>query len=143
MSGQPTRKHPATWVPTLYFAEGLPFYAVNFMALAFYQRMGVSNTVITFVISLLAWPWTLKPTSGTLEVVFQHLLGRPPFDDTGVRDELRQRVNRIPGVDIPLSRLELRPSFPLARLAADEGLTAAIDTHTWFVDRLRRGTEAA
>jgi alkylated DNA nucleotide flippase Atl1 len=45
------------------------------------------------------WPWTLKPTSGTLEVVFQHLLGRPPFDDTGVRDELRQRVNRIPGVD--------------------------------------------
>jgi len=61
MSGSLTKKHPATWVPTLYFAEGLPFYAVNFMALAFYQRMGVSNTVITFVISLLAWPWTLKP----------------------------------------------------------------------------------
>ena len=34
MSGQPTRKHPAAWVPTLYFAEGLPFYAVTFMALA-------------------------------------------------------------------------------------------------------------
>jgi len=61
MSGQPTRKHPAAWVPTLYFAEGLPFYAVNFMALAFYQRMGVSNAVTTFVISLLAWPSTLKP----------------------------------------------------------------------------------
>ena len=30
-------------------------------------------------------PWTLKPTSDTLEVVFQHLLGRPPFDDTAVR----------------------------------------------------------
>src|SRR5512146_2240771 len=55
------KTHPAAWVPTLYFAEGLPFYAVNFMALAFYQRMGVSNAVITFVISLLAWPWTLKP----------------------------------------------------------------------------------
>jgi PAT family beta-lactamase induction signal transducer AmpG len=53
--------HPASWVPTLYFAEGLPFYAVNFMALAFYQRMGVSNAVVTLVISLLAWPWTLKP----------------------------------------------------------------------------------
>ncbi|MGE5109982.1 MAG: MFS transporter [Acidobacteriaceae bacterium] len=57
----PKKTHPAAWVPTLYFAEGLPFYAVNFMALAFYQRMGVSNAVITFVISLLAWPWTLKP----------------------------------------------------------------------------------
>jgi MFS transporter, PAT family, beta-lactamase induction signal transducer AmpG len=53
--------HPAAWVPTLYFAEGLPFYAVNFMALAFYQRLGVSNAVVTLVISLLAWPWTLKP----------------------------------------------------------------------------------
>lgn len=55
------RSHPATWVPTLYFAEGLPFFAVNFMALIFYQRMGVSNTVTTAVVSLLAWPWTLKP----------------------------------------------------------------------------------
>ncbi len=62
MPGNPTKKHhPATWVPTLYFAEGLPFYAVNFMALTFYQRMGISNALITFVISLLAWPWTLKP----------------------------------------------------------------------------------
>jgi PAT family beta-lactamase induction signal transducer AmpG len=52
---------PAAWVPTLYFAEGLPFYAVNFMALLFYQRMGVSNAVTTVVVSLLAWPWTLKP----------------------------------------------------------------------------------
>jgi len=55
------RTPPAVWVPTLYFAEGLPFYAVNFMALLFYQRMGVSNAVTTLVISLLAWPWTLKP----------------------------------------------------------------------------------
>ena len=28
---------PAVWVPTLYFAEGLPFYAVNMMALIFYS----------------------------------------------------------------------------------------------------------
>jgi MFS transporter, PAT family, beta-lactamase induction signal transducer AmpG len=55
------RTHPAAWVPTLYFAEGLPFYAVNFMALFFYQDMGISNALITFVVSLLAWPWTLKP----------------------------------------------------------------------------------
>lgn len=59
--GESRRKHPAAWVPTLYFAEGLPFYAVNFMALLFYQRMGVSNAVTTVVVSLLAWPWTLKP----------------------------------------------------------------------------------
>jgi PAT family beta-lactamase induction signal transducer AmpG len=58
---QPVRRHPASWVATLYFAEGLPFYAVNLMALTFYQRMGVSNAVNTLVISLLGWLWTLKP----------------------------------------------------------------------------------
>ncbi len=55
------RTSPAAWVPTLYFAEGLPFYAVNFMALLFYQGMGVSNATTTVVVSFLAWPWTLKP----------------------------------------------------------------------------------
>ena len=53
--------HPACWVPTLYFAEGLPFYAVALMALIFYQRMGVGNDVIAFTTSLLALPWSLKP----------------------------------------------------------------------------------
>ena len=65
------RRPPAAWVPTLYFAEGLPFYAVNFMALLFYQRMGVSNAVTTLVVSLLAWPWTLKPLWSPLLEMYQ------------------------------------------------------------------------
>jgi len=55
------RTHPARWVPTLYFAEGLPFYAVSLMALIFYQKMGIRNDVIAFATSLLALPWSLKP----------------------------------------------------------------------------------
>jgi PAT family beta-lactamase induction signal transducer AmpG len=55
------RRNPALWVPTVYFAEGLPYYAVNFVALFFLQKMGVSNTVNTLAISLLALPWSLKP----------------------------------------------------------------------------------
>ena len=63
-SSSATRRNgyrPSLWVPTLYFAEGLPFYAVNMMALIFYSRMGISNAVITATVSLLALPWTLKP----------------------------------------------------------------------------------
>ena len=74
MAGAPSRPrtaHPASWVPTLYFAEGLPFFAVNFMALVFYQRMGVSNAVTTLVVSLLAWPWTLKPLWSPLLEMFR------------------------------------------------------------------------
>ncbi len=82
------------------------------------------------------WPWTIRPTAGSVEVVFQHLLTRPPFGDTGLRDELRQRINRIPGVNLPMSRLELRPSFPVERLVGDEGLHAAIEAHAWFLEQL-------
>lgn len=52
---------PGLWVPTLYFAEGLPFYAVSMMALIFYSRMGVDNSTITATVSLLGLPWSLKP----------------------------------------------------------------------------------
>ncbi len=58
---RPRQAHPALWVPTLYFAEGLPFYAVALIALTFYQRSGVSNQVIALTTSLLALPWSLKP----------------------------------------------------------------------------------
>ncbi|HUO59433.1 MAG TPA: MFS transporter [Candidatus Acidoferrales bacterium] len=52
---------PASWVPTLYFAEGIPFYAVSLMALIFYQRLGVRNDVIALTTRLLGIPWSLKP----------------------------------------------------------------------------------
>lgn len=48
-------------MPTLYFAEGLPFYTVSLMALIFYQRAGVRNEVIALATSLLGIPWSLKP----------------------------------------------------------------------------------
>ncbi len=57
----PNRTHPAKWVPTLYFAEGLPFYAVSLIALTYYQRRGLTNTVIAASTSFLLTPWSLKP----------------------------------------------------------------------------------
>jgi len=60
-TNQRTHAAPAGWVPTLYFAEGLPFYTVGLIALIFYQRMGVRNEVIALATSLLAIPWSLKP----------------------------------------------------------------------------------
>jgi PAT family beta-lactamase induction signal transducer AmpG len=60
-SNQSKATHPAKWVPTLYFAEGLPFYAVALIALTFYQRRGITNIVIAATTSFLAFPWSLKP----------------------------------------------------------------------------------
>lgn len=65
------------------------------------------------------WPVVLYP-SGKCEVVFQHMSVRPPFDDVQLREEFRQKLNKIPGVDLPSSKLELRPGFPLSVLADEE-----------------------
>src|SRR6185312_4609999 len=45
------------------------------------------------------WPLVFYP-SGRIEVVFQYLAARPPFDDAALRDELRVRLNEMEGVEI-------------------------------------------
>jgi PAT family beta-lactamase induction signal transducer AmpG len=52
---------PAFWVPTAYFAMGLPFIAIAQASVLMYKNMGVSDTQIAFWTSLIMIPWTLKP----------------------------------------------------------------------------------
>ena len=49
------------WVPTLYFAEGLPYVAVMTVAVIMYKRLGLSNTEIALYTSWLYLPWVIKP----------------------------------------------------------------------------------
>lgn len=49
------------WIPTLYFAEGLPYVAVMTLAVILYKRLGLSNTEIALYTSWLYLPWTIKP----------------------------------------------------------------------------------
>ncbi len=51
---------PIAWVPTLYFAMGMPFVVLNMVASLMYKGMGVSDTKIAFWTSLIMLPWTLK-----------------------------------------------------------------------------------
>ena len=54
-------KSPKTWVPTLYFAMGLPFVILNMVTTLMYKGMGISDSLIAFWTSLIMLPWTLKP----------------------------------------------------------------------------------
>ena len=49
------------WVPTLYFAEGLPYIAVMTLSLVMYKRMGISNTEVALYTGWLNLPWVIKP----------------------------------------------------------------------------------
>ncbi len=54
-------KNPWSWVPTLYFAEGLPYIIVMSVSVIMYKRLGISNTDIALYTSWLYLPWVIKP----------------------------------------------------------------------------------
>ena len=53
--------NPWLWVPTLYFAEGIPYFLVNNISVMMFTRMGVPNGQMALFTSLLYLPWTIKP----------------------------------------------------------------------------------
>ncbi|MDP9043309.1 MAG: MFS transporter [Pseudomonadota bacterium] len=62
MDTEPTvLRSPMTWVPTLYFAEGLPFYSVALIAGLMYKSMGVGNDSIARWTGLIGLAWVFKP----------------------------------------------------------------------------------
>lgn len=49
------------WIPTLYFASGLPYHAITSISDIMYKDMGISNGEVAFYTSFLLIPWTIKP----------------------------------------------------------------------------------
>lgn len=56
-----TNRNPWLWIPTLYFAEGIPYFIVNNISVLMFAKMGVPNGEMALFTSLLYLPWTIKP----------------------------------------------------------------------------------
>jgi len=54
------KRNPWFWVPTLYFAEGVPYFVVNNISVMMFAKMGVPNGQMAFFTTLLYFPWFLK-----------------------------------------------------------------------------------
>lgn len=54
-------RNPWAWIPTLYFAQGLPYVAVMTISVIMYKRLGLSNTDIALYTGWLYLPWVIKP----------------------------------------------------------------------------------
>ncbi len=54
-------KNPWLWVPTLYFAEGIPYFLVNTISVVMFTDMGMPNGQMSLYTSLLYLPWVIKP----------------------------------------------------------------------------------
>ena len=48
-------------MPTLYFAEGIPYFIVNVISVTMFKRLGMSNGDLAMYTSLLYLPWVIKP----------------------------------------------------------------------------------
>lgn len=55
------KRSPISWIPTLYFAMGMPFVVLNMVCTLMFKGLDVSDTQIALWTSLIMLPWTLKP----------------------------------------------------------------------------------
>jgi alkylated DNA nucleotide flippase Atl1 len=102
---------------------------------------GTNDEVSCFLIApsaqpgMTIWPLVIYP-SGYVEVVFQHLSRRAPFDSLSLREEFRGLLSEIRGIDIDPNRLSLRPSFSLELLGGIEERRRLAVVLAWFLAQL-------
>src|SRR5512133_4086203 len=64
-------RNPWAWIPTLYFAQGIPYVVVMTLSTVMYKRLGISNTDIALYTSWLYLPWVIKPLWSPLVDLFK------------------------------------------------------------------------
>ena len=69
-SSTPLSRNPWAWVPSLYFAQGLPYVVVMTLSVIMYKNLGLSNTDIALYTSWLYLPWVIKPLWSPLVELF-------------------------------------------------------------------------
>lgn len=65
-----TKARPWAWVPTLYFAEGIPYAIVTTLTVVMYKQMGLDNTRLALYTSILTLPWVIKPLWSPIVDIF-------------------------------------------------------------------------
>jgi len=76
-------------------------------------------------------------TYGKIEIQFQWLMNKSPFNDEMKRKELLNRLNQIPGVEIPEKAITRRPNIFLSKFKEDSSLTKLLETLDWVVQEMK------
>lgn len=118
-------RHPLTWVPSLYFAEGLPLWVVLIVAGVMFKSMGVSNQEIGHWTGILVLAWAFKP------------LWSPLLETSNNKRFFVVLFQMIGGVALGLIALTLQFSNTIAVVVALLGVIAlASATHDIAADGL-------
>lgn len=54
-------RNPWKWVPSLYFAEGLPYVIVITLSVVMYKQLGLGNAEVAYYTGWFYLPWLIKP----------------------------------------------------------------------------------
>ena len=68
-----------------------------------------------------------------IQIQFDPLSTRPPFNNEEKRLDLLERLNKIEGVSLPLDSITRYPSFPLSVLTEKEALDTFLEIMRWFL----------
>ncbi|MGM9847417.1 MAG: MFS transporter [Muribaculaceae bacterium] len=60
------KRSPWSWIPTLYFAQGIPFIFINMVTMVLFTQLGMSETDATLYTGWLYLPWVIKPFWGPI-----------------------------------------------------------------------------
>ena len=119
------RRPPITWVPTLYFAQGLPYFLVATMAGLMYKSMGVPNEQIALWTGLLGFVWVFKP------------LWSPFLEAAGSKKSIVLLFQFLGGAGLGLLALALHlPTYFAASIAILALVAIASATHDIAADGL-------
>ena len=117
------RRNPWRFVPTVYFAEGLPYVIVNSVSVILYKNMGVSNARIAFWTSWLYLPWVIK------------MLWGPMVDMYGTRRKWTVYTQALMALCLAAAAMSLgTPHFFAISLAAFAAAAFISATHDIAVD---------
>ncbi len=61
-----TTRNPWAWIPSLYFAQGIPFIFINMVTMVMFTQLGMSETDATLYTGWLYLPWVIKPFWGPI-----------------------------------------------------------------------------
>jgi hypothetical protein len=75
--------------------------------------------------------------SGKVQIWFQYLINRSQFEEIQPRQQLQQKLNQIPGVEIPDDRLTGKPSFPLSILIDESNRRIFKDAIDWAKGQIK------
>lgn len=101
---------------------GRGFYTVSFNAF-----VGHGETWCKLIA-----PW-VSDSQAAIEISFEYLKEKPPFNERSKRLELLEKLNGISGVDISPERVDKRPSVPAHALRDEAALGQFLETLDWAV----------